>query len=145
MTDKIILDKALTKALSNGYTTTKGVDPSVLRFDEIKNHRIYWSIHDTRAEQSTPYMQSSVYGTIFSHDFAKAFWEEEEIESTLWRIFNPPVEGEPVTYVGTYVLRWGKEPEPTVAFAPAELPAWQYHIQQMVLEENPIQYLKKFL
>ena len=25
------------------------------------------------------------------------------------------------------------------------LPAWRYHLQQMVLEENPIQYLKRFL
>lgn len=25
------------------------------------------------------------------------------------------------------------------------LPAWQYHLQQMVLETNPIEYLAKFL
>ena len=82
---------------------------------------------------------------IFDHSFAKAFWGGEEIEGPLYKIFDPPVVGEPVTFVGTYVLRWGKENEPTVAFTPAELPAWQYHLQQMVLEENPIEYLKKFL
>lgn len=85
------------------------------------------------------------YHLIFNKTFAKAFWGEEETKSALWKIFNPPIEGEPVTYVGTYVLRWKEENQPTVAFAPAESPAWQYHLQQMVLEEDPIQYLSKFI
>lgn len=82
---------------------------------------------------------------IFDHSFAKAFWGEEPKESTLWHIFNPPIEGIPVTYVGTYVLKWKEEDQPTVAFAPAELPAWQHHLQQMVREKNPVQYLKQFI
>lgn len=41
---------------------------------------------------------------------------------------------------------WGEDCVlcPTRAHSTHE-PAWQYHLQQMVLEENPIQYLEKFL
>lgn len=48
--------------------------------------------------------------------FAQAFWGEE-IVNTGWTF-------------GDY--------EET-------LPAWQYHLRQMVLEENPIEYIKEFL
>lgn len=57
---------------------------------------------------------------IFDHSFAKAFWGEES-GLILEGDNNPDCAGE----------RMGK--------------LWQYHLQQMVLEENPIQYLEKFL
>ena len=50
---------------------------------------------------------------IFNHDFAKAFWKDEEYHNE-----------------GHYCK---------------PLPAWQYHLQQMVLEEEPLKYLEKFL
>jgi len=53
---------------------------------------------------------------IFSHDFAKAFWGE-----------------------GT--IHYGGKPENAVFHTCA----WQYHLGKMVLEENPLQYLAKFL
>lgn len=52
---------------------------------------------------------------IFSHDFAKAFWGEE--------------------------IRNGVKLEDRIVSAPE----WKYHLQQMVLEEDPIKYLEKFL
>ena len=55
----------------------------------------------------------------FRHDFAKAFWGEEEIK------IPPPPKGERRAYV--------------VACD------WKYHLQQMVLEENLIDYLRKFI
>lgn len=48
---------------------------------------------------------------IFTHEFAKAFWGEED-------------------YFGMAVR---------------DFPAWRYHLQMMVQEENPIRYLEKFL
>jgi len=38
---------------------------------------------------------------------------------------------------------WGEE-EVNVYFAKF-IPAWQYHLQQMVLKENPLSYIEKFL
>lgn len=52
---------------------------------------------------------------IFSHDFAKAFFGEKEYI----RKYEDGIKIEPI--------------------------AWQYHLQQMVLEENKLKYLEKFL
>lgn len=38
---------------------------------------------------------------------------------------------------------WGKD-QISEGFAGTS-PAWQYHLREMVLEENPIEYLEKFL
>lgn len=54
---------------------------------------------------------------IFTHDFAKAFWGEDDLK---------------------YYLSDNHLETKTV-------PEWQYHLQQMVLEENPLKYLEKFL
>ncbi len=58
---------------------------------------------------------------IFSHDFAKAFWGEKNSgEVNLKRLG-----------VGEYLTE--------------SILDWKYHLQQMVLEENPIDYLRKFV
>lgn len=53
---------------------------------------------------------------IFSHDFAKAFFGNK----SYWNEVNP-------NYSIVYLFEW------------------QYHLQQMVLEEDPIKYLERFL
>ena len=58
---------------------------------------------------------------IFSHSFAKAFW------------------GEKLTCLNLYAK------EPPFADEMVHLPAFAYHLQKMVLEENPIKYLERFL
>ena len=54
-------------------------------------------------------------GIIFSHSFAKAFWGDKVLP---------------------YDFDWDKSPS---------IVEWKYHLQQMVLEENPINYLRKFI
>ena len=49
---------------------------------------------------------------IFSHNFAKAFWGEEKVDKDNFRTICGPLE------------------------------TWQYHLQQMVLSEDPIKYLE---
>jgi len=83
MTDEECFEKAIEKACKNGY----------------EKDCLPWRLPDLEK-------------TIFSHDFAKAFWGEETVDEA-YRSF-PKRE-------------------------------WQYHLQQMVLKENPIQYLAKFL
>ena len=56
---------------------------------------------------------------IFSHSFAKAFWGEEIISDIIW--FD------------------GVEADDR------SMPAWQWHLQQMVIEKEPLKYLKEFL
>ena len=65
------------------------------------------------------------YIIIFSHDFAKAFWGEEKYD----RYCECNLEYPPKHY-----------------YADKEtLKNWQYHLQQMVLEGEPLKYLEKFL
>lgn len=53
------------------------------------------------------------YGCIFNHQFAKALWGEEHIKRTL---------AKNVDWIDTQ-------------------PAWRMHLQQMVIADDPIQYL----
>lgn len=75
-----------------------------------------WDAHDTE------YL-------IFNHEFAKAFWGENyfllvEGEVSTSEEYAPPLQ---TNYAGGYQL------------------VWQFHLQQMVLEDDPIKYLAKFL
>lgn len=60
------------------------------------------------------------YRDIFSHDFAKAFWGEKTKTDRIYDCDYEIVDDR-------------------------SLPAWQYHLQQMVLEKEPLKYLEKFL
>lgn len=149
MTDKEILQKALDKAIENGWTgyTIGGADKVTNAFvlsEEAKLLKI--ALHWTCDGDETNYTTQELAGyIILLQSFAKAFWGEDLEEGPLWKIYQPPKAGDLVVYVGTYVLKWGEEAEPTVGFVQADLPAWQHHLQQMVLEENPIKYLEQFL
>jgi hypothetical protein len=72
------------------------------------------------------FMESkSYYSYIFSHDFAKAFWGTD-------RGFCP---------VCGIVLHH----QVICSIQSFNKMGWQHHLQQMVLEEDPIKYLEKFL
>jgi len=62
---------------------------------------------------------------IFSHDFAKAFWGKE-----YHKVSFPPNHTFNLERLepGEYHCR-----------------SWEYHLQQLVLEEDPIKYLERFL
>ena len=55
------------------------------------------------------------YDLVFSHEFAKAFWGD-----------------------GKFMIG---DPQ----FELVEVVAWEYYLQEMVLEKHPTKYLKKFL
>ncbi len=59
---------------------------------------------------------------IFSHGFAKAFWGNEFKD-----------------------VKWSKYISDEGSTQSQMLQAWQYHLTQMVLEPEPLQYLSKFL
>jgi hypothetical protein len=61
---------------------------------------------------------SNYRNIIFNHDFAKALWGDD-----LWWIAKPGKSGEHRQEL--------------------QVPAWQIHLQQMVIAEDPIQYLEE--
>ena len=68
------------------------------------------------------FYNGTFYWIIFNHSFAKAFWGE-----------NKTFCGCDTTIIGEHCA------ECLVEYT------WQYHLQQMVLEENPLSYLERFL
>lgn len=96
MTDQEILQKAIKKAVKNGWDYKyRGFNYA---YDSLSKH---------------PY---TLEGFIFSHDFAKAF-------------FNGTGFGVATDEFQSKMSKLG----------------WRWHLQQMVLEENPIKYLEKYL
>lgn len=67
------------------------------------------------------------YRIIFSHDFAKAFWGEKIMDGGY--VHFDKFEGDMAR----------------LAVAKLKVESWKYHLQQMVIEEEPLSYLKKFL
>ena len=65
-------------------------------------------------------MFDSYFVIIFNHDFAKAFWGKGKGASVL------------LQDIGHQILE-------------SDGFQWQFHLQQLVLEENPLKYIEKYL
>lgn len=110
MTDAEILQKAIEKAKVNGWEYY-----DFLTY-ETKCGEVF--VRHLEGDLSTA---DCAYQVIFSHDFAKAFWGEEQIT---WDCEYCDIPNS--SYLG-------------------KGPAWKIYLQKMVLEENPVWYLAKFL
>src|SRR5579871_3197668 len=89
----------------------------------VKNgysHGYFLKVWEIKGEGLTKLM-SHYFEIILSHDFAKAFWP----------LYNRH--------------RLTIEDQNTVGTKEIILDDWQYHLQQMVIFEDPIKYLERFL
>ena len=127
MKNEQILQKAIEKAIKNGYALKCKANYSDL-----------FNYSDTRIKLVHAYQDKSIntfveiesdpgggwmencYSIIFDINFAKAFWGEENLFS--------------------YTIPYGKYEGDTEV-----MQAYEYHLQQMVLSEDPIKYLEKYL
>lgn len=120
MTNEEILTKVIEKAQKNGWysnTTFK-----IIHWDGSIGTSMF--LHGTYEEDGrTETWHRDVETLIFNHYFAKAFWGEAE-----WEYAS---NGEKCGYKADENgnLKRG----------------WEYFLQKMVLEKNPIRYLEKFL
>lgn len=123
MEDKEILYKAFKIAESGGYKNVNFNHPmSIEQSDNIIKY--YW-----------------IRAFIFDHGFAKAFWGEEEVDD----------------YGRNLNVAWGElwknegqhmdkdDFENDFGFDIETKIAWRYHLEKMVLCEEPLKYLEKFL
>ena len=126
MTNEQILHKAIKKAIKSGFQELGG-----FFFDDCKviNKDLVELTHNSR--YSSGYKKLSVNDIIFSHDFVKSFWGEKLISIHIDKYLDPDGLRATIGTAGTYIK--------------FIIPAWQYHLQQMVLEKEPLQYIKKFL
>lgn len=148
MTNKQILQEALEKAVKNSAGFGIGL---MLGKHEVDS-RTGWL---NGKNQEEPYIKQFSPGgmmerevayqvVIFSHEFAKAFWGEEK-ES----ILVCPINGCWHTYHNSKHQENRYCPEHGRKLKEQERPIWNQkwkdHLSMMVLEENPIQYLERFL
>jgi|SRR5215204_3016747 len=104
-----ILRKAIEKAEANGFSLCDWCGIKEDSFSDLKGKFAKWSLLD----------DVNYRMLLFSHDFAKAFWGEND---------------------KAVVQKGGVETS-----SEQLAPVWQYHLQQLVLEPDPINYLASFL
>jgi len=117
MKDEQILERAIKKAVNNGFSFA----------DLLKRYNDTLVLTEIAlSEKETTYdtILKLKEVVIYSHDFAKAFWGEKEIEIEVVEEFLGKKNDDHIYYLQK---------------------AWRYHLTQMVLEKDPIKYLKKFL
>lgn len=118
MSNEEILKAAINKTLTNGWIPQGMENTPSLRVPEniLAN-----------------YYNMPIF--IFSHDFAKAFFGEkpDNIEAR-WELLKK----------GEFTGFDNFTPD-TVYSRIVPMSIWQYHLQQLVLESDPIKYLEKYL
>lgn len=115
LTDQEILEKAIQKAIDGGWSFYAGV------FDGITHDAVTGEFQVRFEMDKGLASYPNLIQILYSHDFAKALWGEEMILMDFYAKFEEFV-------ADSKLMSW-------------TLPAWQYHLQQMVIAEDPIQYL----
>ena len=126
MTNEEIIKKAIEKAIKNGFTRSwaDNLGVKIKRLDSPKVGEAFTVIlFDEYKEQPV-----NIYELIFSHEFAKAFWGEEE--HTFISITNSKDESNIILDFHGAIIPNGK---------------WQFHLHQMVLSKDPIKYLEDYV
>jgi len=119
MTDKEILKKAVDKAIKNGYRNQE-VGGLIVQFSKIYGIKTVFN-----------WWAKSI---IFSHDFAKAFFGEKDY----WKETKCTCGGIDFHIAGFDAHRMDCERVRAKR-------GFKFHLSKMVLEKNPIKYLKQFL
>ena len=125
-----ILDETIRKAIKNGWyfkfePVKETEPPSTLKAESFSIKNLVLTVNFTNGAGR---IWPCVDMVIFDHSFAKAFWGEELL------FCGVPIKDLPV------------DPEDQLFQTKSlSVKAWTYHLPTMVLKENPIQYLKKFL
>jgi hypothetical protein len=145
MNKGVILRKSYEKAKKRGYNI-KWWDllealtaPTIVTFDTTRVFKgIELGRHKTRQTNWFSY-----YDLILDPDFAKAFWSEEWIckhcgERAEYRSLYDE-EGVDGTHCDNCDITEVEDCNDDF------LKSWQYHLQQMVLEPEPLKYLEEFL
>lgn len=136
--DAVIMSKAVEEAISNGWSDIpeKWRDKWYIGCRNMMGRLfILLDITKHEAEMSFAYLEPfSVKELYLGHNFAKALWGEEKVVTI--------IEEEP--YVGTHGEFIGSKVDyPYDEGASIEITstAWRYHLQEMVVADDPIKYL----
>ena len=138
-----IVMKAITKAIDNGW------DPVVLTNDDEGVFEMRMSESkdlESRIQFKHNLLASMLIsrGNLFSHTFAKFFFGDEAAGVSVIECLSPDdfdseawlkeIDKAAFYYTGKESLAYHEIKR-----------SWQHHLQQMVISEDPIQYLAKFI
>ena len=119
LSNEEVLKRAIEKAKDNGLSTDM--------VDDVLGNPLRDLIITNMLEENL------YYSFIFRHDFAKAFWGEELV----------------CEYDGSKILGKGKlkqcEMNQHWSWQQDFIESWQYRLQQMVLESEPLRYIERYL
>ncbi|NHZ85014.1 MAG: hypothetical protein GWP19_03935 [Planctomycetia bacterium] len=129
MKDKELLKKAIEKVKKNGFDLKLSSYRSIEidKSTKIDGFDKDFNFVSFRTDGMPFSFCIHLNELIFTHDFPKAFFGKHEICS----------------YCGGSHI--DAENSCIVDFKYYRIEAWKYHLQQMVLEKEPLKYLKKFL
>ena len=116
MSSQEILAKAIEKAIAGGWQPFSFDIASVDYRKGRLERNVIIQVHATDGDIHIMYNLEAI---MFNHDFAKALWGDKRI--------NAERHIEASGYAPMKLLE--------------TLPAWQYHLQMMVISEDPIKYL----
>jgi len=117
MTKQEIIYKAIKKAMRNGWMPEelKGISKELITI-EVTESRIHWRLRlNMDGVPLTSLMISSIYGIIFDHSFVEALTKDKRVIIDL----------------------------KTGALGKIDMTQWKLHLIKMVLEKDPVNYLKK--
>jgi len=164
MTNKEILAKAIDKAIKNGWKLledSEGLNFSKIHFD-ISDYRVVWSVE--LFNKKVNLIESSIFGILFSPDFAKALFGHEPMflvdDSPDWAHDTGDIELKWVTE-DEYKMWIKRKKEDFFEKFPRypqhlfdddifdnvldESTAWIVRLQEMVIEDDPVKYLEEFI
>lgn len=114
LTDQQILEKAIAKAIEGGWIPFNNEYQATQKPESI----FTWLLDGNTYEWN----KLAVYSFIFDRDFAKALWGEELVG-------------------GLYYMRRLTDKKAT--YAKYMQSNWQYHLQTMVIADDPVLYLRE--
>ena len=87
--------------------------------------------------------QASIKDVIFSHEFAQAFWggKKELHKDYICLHCGTDTAYQPPSDSGCNHVHYPEDCD----VCSKKIQDWRYHLQQMVLESEPLKYLEKFL
>lgn len=121
-----ILERAIAKSERGGWDL-RGYEKCIVAYSSDKNVQGVQLVYDQTDDLMTSYL--SVFDLIFSHDFAIGIWGHKIICLACGAYFT---DGE-VTCTDEKCSLAGHDV--------AGLPAFKFHLQQMVTSVNPMRYL----
>lgn len=131
LTNKDVLIKALQKAQKNGFMKDAG-----LKNPSITENLDYIFLFNNDYSFGSGYNLKDI---IFSHEFARAFWGDEEICTGCGKNAEKNYDDGICMNCAEYTLSDGHLGDMNI------MEAWQHNLQEMVIYENPIDYLRMFI